>query len=192
MGIYSLTWAFQTLYQTLPDGKRKLPAVTSQMSIYKGTDVDESVNMLLQFPESAPNGKFQSHAIATAGFRTPTDLEGERSGSPVVRIQGTEGEIKVFGHSSRPTGFWVVRATDSAAGEEPKVKKFAESFPGDGRGMYWEADEVARCLRDGKKESEVMPLAESVVIMEMMDEVRRQNQLQYPAKIESTDFPLTL
>lgn len=157
--------------------------------------------MLLQFPSSAPTGKYRSQAIATAAFRTSTDLEDGRSGSPTIRIQGTEGEIKVFGMASRPTSFWVVPASvkgggnsgdGASVGEEQKVRKFVESFPGEGRGMYWEADEVARCLRDGKKESDEMPLAESVSIMEVMDEVRKQNQLNYPANIESTQYPLTL
>lgn len=59
-----------------------------------------------------------------------------------------------------------------------------------GYGMFWEADECARCLRDGRKESEGMSWQESVVIMETMDEVRRQGGLEYPGKIESTEYPL--
>ena len=56
--------------------------------------------------------------------------------------------------------------------------------------MYWEADECARCLRDGKLESEGLPLKESIVMMQVMDEVRKQNDLIYPANIESTEYPL--
>ena len=63
-------------------------------------------------------------------------------------------------------------------------------FPRPGWGMFWEADECARCIRDGKGESEVLGLEESVVIMKVMDEVRRQNGLVYPDRIESTAFPL--
>ena len=61
-----------------------------------------------------------------------------------------------------------------------------------GHGMFWEADEVARCLRDGKQESEGMTWAESIVVMETMDEVRRQGGLKYPEKIESTEYPLDM
>ena len=63
-------------------------------------------------------------------------------------------------------------------------------FPGNGTGMYWEADEVARCIRDGKLESDVLPWEESIVIMKVMDEARRQGGLTYPEKIESTHYPL--
>lgn len=54
--------------------------------------------------------------------------------------------------------------------------------------MFWEADACARCLRDGKTESEVMPLEESVTIMEVMDQVREQGDLRYPERIESTEY----
>jgi hypothetical protein len=37
--------------------------------------------------------------------------------------------------------------------------------------LWHEADEVARCLRDGLLESPVMPLDETVSIMETMDAV---------------------
>lgn len=61
-----------------------------------------------------------------------------------------------------------------------------------GWGMFWEADECARCVRDGKLESEVYDLEESIVIMRVMDEVRKQNGLVYPDKIETTDYPVKL
>ena len=59
-----------------------------------------------------------------------------------------------------------------------------------GHGMFWEADEAARCLRDGKLESEGLTLEESIVIMETMDEVRRQGGVVYPNEIETLDYPL--
>lgn len=42
-----------------------------------------------------------------------------------------------------------------------------------GGGMHYEADEVARCIRDGKTESERMPLAESRVTQRWLDDVRK-------------------
>ena len=43
-----------------------------------------------------------------------------------------------------------------------------------------EAAEVARCLREGLRESSVMTLEESVSVMETLDEIRRQIGLTYP------------
>lgn len=105
---------------------------------------------------------------------------------PSVRIQGTKGEIQVYGPAFRPEKYRVVPKG------EGEVKEVECSFPGDGKGMYWEADEVARCLRDGKLESDSMPWEESIIIMEVMDEVRRQGGLVYPKNIESTVYPTSL
>ena len=58
------------------------------------------------------------------------------------------------------------------------------------RGFAYEADEVARCIRDGKKESEVLSLEESIVIMKVMDQAREQNGLKYPDKLETLDYPI--
>ena len=61
-----------------------------------------------------------------------------------------------------------------------------------GHGMFWEADECARCIRDGKIESEGMGWEESCVIMGVMDEVRRQAGIRFPDRIESLEYPLDL
>ncbi len=43
-------------------------------------------------------------------------------------------------------------------------------------------------MRDGKKQSDGLPWEESVVIMETMDEVRKQGGLEYPELIETVVF----
>ena len=75
-------------------------------------------------------------------------------------------------------------------GRNTRVEEFDCPIPG--QGMFWEADECARCVRDGKGESEGMGWEESVVVMETMDEVRRQGGVRYPEKIESTEYPIGL
>lgn len=52
-----------------------------------------------------------------------------------------------------------------------------------GHGMFWEADECARCLRDGKKESATLPWEESITIMEAMEEALKQGGVEYPELI---------
>ena len=42
------------------------------------------------------------------------------------------------------------------------------------------ANLIGRCLREGLTESPVLPLDETVSIMETLDEVRRQIGLTYP------------
>jgi predicted dehydrogenase len=43
-----------------------------------------------------------------------------------------------------------------------------------GEGLWYQAREVMRCLQAGRTESDVMPLEESVAILETADEIRRQ------------------
>ncbi|KAJ5726526.1 uncharacterized protein N7483_007883 [Penicillium malachiteum] len=190
LGIYSLTWIFQTLYHTLPKDQRKPPTVTSQITPYHLTGSDEATTMLLSFPTSTPsngpNVKY-SQGVAMTSMRVGNDPDEKGTAGPPIRIQGDKGEIQVFGFPFQPTRYRVI--PNKGLGE---VRDVEFEFPAQGRGMYWEADEVARCLRDGKLESETMSLEESIVIMEVMDEVRRQGGLVYPDSIESTEYPLKL
>jgi hypothetical protein len=48
--------------------------------------------------------------------------------------------------------------------------------------MNYEADEVMRCIREGKSESALMPLDESLRIMETLDSIRAQLNFKYPSE----------
>lgn len=61
-------------------------------------------------------------------------------------------------------------------------KKYEMPFEGTGRGH--EAEEVMACIRAGKIQSDIMPLDESVAIMETLDAIRRENGLLYPEAME--------
>ncbi|KAF2456840.1 hypothetical protein BDY21DRAFT_346219 [Lineolata rhizophorae] len=177
LGIYSLTWVFQFLYHILPPSERKPPTVASSMTKYSKTGADESTSIILNFPP------LHSHGIATTSLRVAYNPDGKDTAGPAARIQGTKGEIQVFGPLYRPTRYRIVPHDDLL-----KLEDVTRDIPG--MGMFWEADECARCLRDGKKQSQGLTWEESIVIMDVMDEVRRQNKLEYPEKIESTTYPL--
>jgi predicted dehydrogenase len=53
-----------------------------------------------------------------------------------------------------------------------------------GKGLHFQADEVARCIRDGKKESEIWSHQKMVLVMEVFDEVRRQGGYVFPPGVE--------
>jgi predicted dehydrogenase len=57
-------------------------------------------------------------------------------------------------------------------------------FEGDfySNGYNYEAEEAMDCIREGKLESSVITLEESLVIMEIMDEIRAQGNLKYPGE----------
>lgn len=151
--------------------------------------------MLLTFPSAPPHGvnKSPAHGIALTNFRVATDVDGHgTTAKDAIRIQGTKGEIQVAGPAFRPTAwrFVPVGGTGKVGSGEGDIKEEVCEIPG--QGMFWEADECARCVRDGKLESEGMGWEESIVIMEVMDEVRRQGGVKYPEKIETLDYPVQL
>ena len=53
-------------------------------------------------------------------------------------------------------------------------------FPIEGGGYQYQAEEVNRCLKEQKLESNIMPLSETLAIMNTMDKLRSQWNLKYP------------
>ena len=199
LGIYALTWVFQTLYTTQKDPKA--PSVLSSMRKYKlGTD--EQTSMLLTFPPTESRG--EAHGIATTGMRTAADPDGKGTAGAPIRVQGELGEIQIFHPAFRPTRTKLVLTDGTVEDKEwplpgpGKGSGWKNGFggnwqeEGEGQGMFWEADEAAFALKEGRKEGQYESLQESLVIMQVMDEVRKQNGMSYPDKIETLDYPVKL
>jgi predicted dehydrogenase len=89
-------------------------------------------------------------------------------------VAGTEGWISVNGRISRPTSITIHDAT----GDEV----LPDTLPGRGYGP--EVAEVERCLRAGEIESPLVPLDETVAILDVLDGVREQLGVQYQADLQ--------
>ena len=181
LGVYSLTWVFQSLYHVQPELNKEAPKVVAASNQYH-TGADESTSIILQFPQH------KSMGIALTSLRVGTDVDGLNSGGPAIRIQGSAGEIQVTGPAFRPLQYKVIKKDGGG-----KVETFDLPIPRDperdwGHGMFWEADECARCLRDGKKESATLPWSESLVIMETMESALKQGGVSYPDLITTDVF----
>jgi predicted dehydrogenase len=114
------------------------------------TGVDGQTSMLFGYANGA-----QALLTCTSAARTPTR----------AAIVGTDARIEIDGDFYTPTSFALIQRDGTPS-------RFAQ--PHRGRGLRHEADEVARCLRDGLLESPLMPLDESISIMETMDAVLAQ------------------
>ncbi|KAK8195267.1 hypothetical protein HDK77DRAFT_164301 [Phyllosticta capitalensis] len=203
LGIYSLTWVFQTLYTTLPPADRKPPSVLSSLKRYAPTGAaDELTTILLTFPRPKTG---DVHAVATTGIKYASDPVGDKTtAGPACRVHGEKGEIQIFPPLYRPTKTRLILndgTVDERDWPQPGpgkgsgwVNGFGDSMQaeGEGQGMFWEADEAATALVEGRKEGRFEDLAESITIMEVMDEVRKQAGLRYPEKIETLNFPQPL
>lgn len=181
LGIYSLTWVFQILYHLQPEAEKEKPQVVASMNKYH-TGADDSTVIVCQFP------KHKTIGIATTSLRDASDPT-ESGHTPSIRIQGSKGEIAVAHPAFRPNDYRVLKkgAGDKVEVVECPIPKDA-GRDGWGHGFFWEADEAARCIRDGKKESSGIPLDESIAIMEVMDEALRQGGVVYPELITSHEF----
>ncbi|MDA7867193.1 Gfo/Idh/MocA family oxidoreductase [Verrucomicrobia bacterium] len=78
-------------------------------------------------------------------------------------IIGADGTIRI------ESPFWCPKTLTLIQGEAAKTRV---EVPFVGNGYQYEADEVGRCLRAGQSESELMPLDESLRIMETMDTIK--------------------
>ncbi|KAF7516058.1 hypothetical protein G7054_g14306 [Neopestalotiopsis clavispora] len=128
----------------------------------------------------------------------------DRRPPPCVRIQGRKGEIQLFSCAHNPTRSKLVLLdghTEEKDWPKPGPGKgsgwyngFGGSVnaEGEGQGMFWEADEAAYAILNGRQESRYHDWDESIRVMEVMDEARKQSGLVYPEKIESTSYPLQL
>lgn len=180
LGIYSLTWVFQTLYHLHSD--KEDPVTVAGMNKYDHTGADDNTTVVVSFP------KHKAMGIATTSLRAASDIDGKNTAGAAIRIQGTEGEIQVMGPAYRPLQYRVIKKANPG-----KLEVIDCPIPQDkarawGHGMFWEADECARCLRDGKLESETLSWKESVVIMECMEEALKQGGIEYPELITTDVF----
>jgi hypothetical protein len=111
------------------------------------TGVDAQTSMVFGYASGA-------HAVLTCTLSAKSPTRGA--------IVGTEARIEIDGVFYAPTSFDLVSRT----GERTRY-----DFPREGRGLWHQAEEVARCLREGMLESPHMPLDETVEIMRTMDAV---------------------
>ena len=113
------------------------------------TGVDAQASMLFGYETGA-----QAVLSCTSSARSATRAS----------VVGTEARIEVDGDFYAPTSFSLItRSGDSTRYD----------FAHEGRGLHYQAAEVARCIANGEIESPLMPLDETVSIMETMDQVLR-------------------
>ena len=151
VGIYPLSYASMVF------GRQ--PVDVAALAEIGKTGVDEQGAVVLRYDDG-------ELATLTFAFRTETFHE--------ARIMGTKGRIDVA------PPFWKATEATLYQGEWQEAETHRIELPYDGNGYEFEAAEVGRCLREGKLESDVMPLDETLAIMKTMDCIREQWDMKYP------------
>ena len=186
-GVYAISLALMLF--GMPD------RIVSQAGM-SPSGVDEHSALLMHFPE----GRL---AVLSASLSSYTTNE--------AAIMGTRGKLRIHAPFYCPEQLSLSRYTPGAtttasaaslkqrmvAGlrQNPLVRRTYQSLkpllsrgnrkfrlPVVGNGYNYEAAEVMRCLRAGELESKLMPLDETLRIMEIMDEVRAQWGMRYPGE----------
>ena len=188
-GVYPLSLAFFLLGR---------PTEVAGRATIGSTGVDEQMAALLTYPDGAL-------AVLTATLRSRLRNEATIVGTRgQIRIhepfyapdrvswtQFTEptGPAAAAHSSSRGWLSWlkrqpvVRRAFDQIGRPALGLIRRQESrfvHYGHGRGYQYEAAEVMRCLRTGERESPLMPLDETLAILEATDALRKSWKLTYP------------
>jgi predicted dehydrogenase len=128
------------------------PNRVASMSSPAFTGVDAQTSMVFGYESGA-----QSVLTCTLRANSPT----------CASIVGTDARIEIDGDFYAPTAVTLV----PRQGEQTRVESMHE-----GRGLRHQADEVARLLAAGELESLVMPLNETISIMETIDTVQARAQ----------------
>ena len=128
------------------------PARIVSMSHPAFTGVDAQTSMLFGYRSGA-------HAVLTCTLRAKSPTR--------ASIVGRDARIEIDGDFYAPANVTLVPRT----GDPISVKSVHE-----GRGLRHQADEVARRLAAGELESPLMPLDETISIMQTMDAVRAQTR----------------
>jgi len=131
-------------------------AVTARATL---TDegVDELTAVILEYESGA-------QASLHCGFLA--------AGPNTASVIGSEGRIEIQAVWYNQTAFTLYDQAGAV------VEQYSQEI--EGRGMQFQAREVERCIHEGIAESSIMPLSESIEIMETMDEIRRQVGVVYP------------
>ncbi|MGB4659250.1 MAG: Gfo/Idh/MocA family oxidoreductase [Mobilitalea sp.] len=88
-------------------------------------------------------------------------------------IIGDKGKIIV-------PNFWM--ASSAILYDENNKEIDTISLPHKTNGYEYEAEEVNRCIREGKLESDILPLSDTLGIIQVMDKIRADWGLKYPTE----------
>jgi predicted dehydrogenase len=131
------------------------PSDIQALTTFTKTGVDETCSFILKF-------KDETTALLNCSIATKTRTE--------ALIYGEKGYIEL------PTRFI---ETNRLILHENDKESIEYRFDYNTKGYNFEAEEVTNCLREGKKESSLMPLSMSVKLISLLDEIRQKAGIFY-------------
>jgi predicted dehydrogenase len=165
LGVYTVSLATYLLGSSA--------TVVSSEAIIGTTGVDEQCAMTLRFPDACT-------AMLSATLRASPSSE--------LTLAGSEGCIRIHAPLYRPEFVSISHNPNPRRGHTSGMARYfgkfmrqkpvaspdeiTEFFPVVGNGSNYQAAAAAACMREGRGESDVMPLADSLRTMEILDSAR--------------------
>jgi predicted dehydrogenase len=137
------------------------PRETVSLAHMAPTGVDDQAGVVLSY---------DSGAIASIAFSVRVTPQS------IATLVGTKGRIEIQEDWHKPEALTLRR-------NNGRIEEFDFALA-EGNGYQYEALHVMECLREGKTESDVMPLDETVALMRQLDEIRGQWGLEYDADLQ--------
>lgn len=152
LGIYPISFACYMLGE--------LPQNIKSMTCFSESGVDETSNYMFQFPSGCLTNICTSYVLKMKNTAT---------------IYGTNGHVEFpdFQYGERFTINVHDRTNDVQ--KRKKIRKKNNK-----NGFVHQVEEVASCVNMSKLESDIIPLDETIGIMEVMDKMRAEWGLVYP------------
>ncbi|PMD32838.1 NAD(P)-binding protein [Hyaloscypha variabilis F] len=167
-GVYPVTWGLLALEKQPGCGEER-PQILAASKLCNGVDI--STSMIMHYPASG------QQAVLSMSMET-------KLASNFCRIEGTKGHIDVEGLvTSHPESFTIFHKSERPESGIPfAFNKAGQKFKFDqeGWGFHYEADAVALDIAAGRQENAIMPCSETIRVMEIVDEVRRQVGVRFP------------
>lgn len=134
----------------------------------------ERITALARLSDAGSDAEVATAFVHPGGALSTTVSSSRGAGRNLAQVVGTEARIEIDGVWYTPTSFRVV----SPSGDV--LEEYASEV--DGRGMQFQALAAERFVASGAGANDVLPIDESVAIMGVLDEVRRQIGVVYPGE----------
>ncbi len=157
MGIYPITLAcFVT---------GELPKTITSAAVFSTTGVDEIANYIFQFPSECVASITTSYQLK---MKNDAIFYGTKGYITVPSFPFQTGQQFSISHHNG--------TNDIITTEEVNIENHSNGF-------IYQAEAVAQCIREGHLESTIMPLEETIGIMQTMDTMREQWGFKYPFEV---------
>ncbi|MCK8521747.1 Gfo/Idh/MocA family oxidoreductase [Aquimarina sp. D1M17] len=125
-------------------------------SNFYATGADKQTSIILQYQDA--------QAVLHSSFVSPSDMK--------ATVSGTEGRIRINSIWHETQSYTVIKNNHEVD----------YHFPTKGKGFTYEIEECHRCIHEKKLESDLWSHEDSLNLIQMVDEVRKQTGLEFASQ----------